>query len=68
MDNVDFRQGRPNINDIVATDIEESAGSIAFVACGHTMMVDDVREAVVHNIDKDKGKRVDFFEQMEIWA
>lgn len=65
---IEFKEGRPNIERLVVSETQESAGSIAFVACGHPIMVDDVRLSVVNTLGKTEGKRLDFFEQLQIWA
>lgn len=64
---IEFKEGRPNIQSIVSTSVKESLGSVAFVTCGHPIMVDDLRHEVVQIIGKDH-KRVDFFEQLQVWA
>lgn len=64
---INFKVGRPSIDDIVQLEIEESNHSAAFVSCGHPVMVDDLRAAVVANIDRTE-KRIDFFEQLQVWA
>lgn len=65
LDHVEFRYGRPDINQIVRDEIKESSGSTAFITCGHPIMVDDLRHYVCENIGE---KRVDFFEQLQVWA
>lgn len=67
LEHVEFHEGRPDISQIVTSSIKESSGSVAFVTCGHPVMVDDLRYEVVQNIGKDH-KRVDFFEQLQVWA
>ena len=67
-DHVEFKEGRPDLNKLIVDEIEESVGSTAFVACGHPAMVDDVRYSVAENVDKFPKKRVDFYEQVEVWA
>lgn len=67
LSHIEFREGRPDIDDIVSYEKESSAGLVAFVACGHPQMVDDMRYAVVHNMELG-GKRLDFFEQLQTWA
>ena len=52
---------------IVKEEVAESLGSTAFITCGHPVMVDDLRYAVSQNLDNG-GKRVDFFEQLQVWA
>jgi predicted ferric reductase len=63
---VDFREGRPNMNQVVAEEIAESNGSIAFTTCAHGTMVDDARKAVVDNLDSTPN-RVELFEQIQGW-
>lgn len=65
---VTFREGRPNIDQIVKDTIKESTGSSAYITCGHPVMVDDLRAAVVNNIDNPQHKRIDYFEQLQVWA
>ena len=64
---ITFREGRPDLKEIVEGDIDEANHSVAFIVCGTPQMVDDVRYQVVSNIDKTK-KRVDFYEALEVWA
>ncbi|CAI5756515.1 unnamed protein product [Candida verbasci] len=61
-------ESRPNIKKIVETNINESMGSTCFVTCGAPSMVDDIRHSVVLNLDYDRNKRVDYFEQLQVWA
>ncbi|KAK6465102.1 ferric reductase NAD binding domain-containing protein [Scheffersomyces coipomensis] len=65
---IEFREGRPTIEDIVDSEVKESNGSIAFVTCGHPMMVDEVRYSVIEQVDKSDGKRIEYFEQLQVWA
>ncbi|KAM9919351.1 hypothetical protein OXX59_008000 [Metschnikowia pulcherrima] len=62
---IEFRAGRPDVAAIVKSEIAESAGSTAFVACGHDTFVDHSRKVVVDSLEN--GKRVDFFDTMETW-
>lgn len=62
---VEFRNQRPDLETIIKSEIEESSDSIAFVACGHASFVDDGRKAVAENLSREK--RVDYFDQMQIW-
>ncbi|KAF3986430.1 hypothetical protein FT663_04560 [Candidozyma haemuli var. vulneris] len=64
---IDFKVGRPSITDIVQEEIDECSHSAAFVSCGHPAMVDDLRRSVVEKIDTT-NKRIDFFEQLQVWA
>lgn len=65
---ITFVEARPNIDDVVATSIEESMGSVSFVTCGHPAMVDDLRASVVRHINNADRKRIDYFEQLQVWA
>jgi ferric-chelate reductase len=67
-DHVEFREGRPDINKLVVDEIEESKGSIAFVTCGNPTMVDDLRYCIADNVTNFPKKRVDFYEQLQVWA
>ncbi|KAK6888306.1 putative ferric reductase transmembrane component [Candida tropicalis] len=66
--NISFKEGRPMIGDIVSNEIHESIGSVAFVACGHPAMVDEIRYFACQNIGNPENKRVDFYEQLQVWA
>ncbi|KAL6454355.1 CFL1 Probable ferric reductase transmembrane component [Candida maltosa Xu316] len=63
-----FCEGRPSMEKIVSQEVEEATGSIAFVACCHPAMVDDVRHEVCKNVDNPEKVRVDFYEQLLGWA
>ncbi|KAF5209797.1 hypothetical protein E0198_004109 [Clavispora lusitaniae] len=52
-------------SELILQDINESSGAIAFVACGHSTYVDETRKVVANNLPD--GKRVDFFDQIQIW-
>lgn len=64
---VAIKTGRPTVDQIVDQEVEEAQSSAAFITCGHPIMVDDLRYAVVLKIDKT-DKRVDFYEQLQVWA
>lgn len=64
---IDFHVGRPDLRAIVARETEAAASSVAFVACGHPVLIDDLRRNVVETIGTTQ-KRVDFYEQLEVWA
>ncbi|RCK66293.1 putative ferric reductase transmembrane component [Candida viswanathii] len=68
LSHIEFRESRPLIEDIVVDEIKESRGSVAFVACGHPAMVDEVRYFTAHNLRNPDHKRVDFYEQLQVWA
>lgn len=67
LSHVNFKRGRPDIAKIVSVAILESRGSSCFVACGHPAMVDSLRHEVVQLIGTT-SKRVDYFEQLQVWA
>ncbi|KAI5963330.1 uncharacterized protein KGF55_003122 [Candida pseudojiufengensis] len=68
LQHISFTESRPNVNKIVETNIEESIGSTCFITCGHPIMVDEIRQSVVENIYNPEKKRVDYFEQLQVWA
>ena len=68
LNHIEFKEGRPCIETIVADEIEECSRSVAFVTCGHPVMVDEIRYFAAHNIRNSDKKRVDFFEQLQVWA
>ncbi|KAH3665994.1 hypothetical protein OGAPHI_004183 [Ogataea philodendri] len=62
---VEFRKGRIDIDKLVAEEISESSGSVAFGACAHPNMIDTLRAAVANS---QSGSRViDYFEEMQTW-
>lgn len=67
MAHVSFYAGRPNVRKIVEVHVEESPGSTCFVTCGHPVMVDDLRSEVARIVG-GSTKRVDYFEQLQVWA
>lgn len=67
LSHITFMYGRQSMDGLVQREIEQSPGSIAFVTCGHPNMVDDLRYAVVNQLDTTK-KRMEFFEQLQVWA
>ena len=68
LSHIEFKEGRPSVEDIVADNVAESSGSVAFVTCGHPVMVDEIRYYSCHQIGNAEHKRVDFYEQLQIWA
>lgn len=64
---VEFVCGRPNMRDIVSREVEEASESMAVVTCGHPLLVDDLRDIVIDQV-KTADKRVDFYEQLQVWA
>lgn len=64
---IEFRFGRPDLKLLIVEEITEAASSVAFVTCGHPLLVDDLRYHVVEQIDHT-SKRLDFYEQLQVWA
>lgn len=64
---VEFISGRPNMREIVGREVEEATESVAVVTCGHPLLVDDLRSIVIDEV-KTSPKRVDFYEQLQVWA
>lgn len=65
---ITFKEGRPSMDLLVKDTIKESPGACAYITCGHPVMVDDLRLAVVNNIDNAERKRIDYYEQLQVWA
>jgi len=63
---VEFRFGRPNIDELIKNDLEESIGNVGVMTCGHNAMVDSIRYAVSQNLETPQG-RVDYFEELQQW-
>lgn len=68
LSHVTFKEGRPSIKEIIPQEIHESSGSVAFVTCGHSAMVDEIRHCCAKNVSNPDKKRVDFYEQVQVWA
>ncbi|ODQ60289.1 hypothetical protein WICANDRAFT_31099 [Wickerhamomyces anomalus NRRL Y-366-8] len=67
LDFVEFRFGRPNIDQLIREDLEEAEeNSVGVMTCAHNAMVDGIRDAVSQNLDATKG-RVDYFEELQTW-
>lgn len=63
---IQFHEGRPNLTQMVAAEIADAPGTLAFTTCGGGQLVDEVRAAIADNLMKSKH-RVDLFEQAQIW-
>ncbi|RCK65102.1 putative ferric reductase transmembrane component [Candida viswanathii] len=68
LSHIEFKEGRPSIEEIVTDEITVSPGSVAFVVCGHPAMVDEVRYYAAHNVRNSEHKRVDCYQQLQVWA
>lgn len=64
---VTFVSGRPDMRHIIEKEVEEAVESVAVVTCGHPVLVDSLRNIVIDEV-KNSHKRVDFFEQLQVWA
>lgn len=64
---ITFHCGRPDLENLIMEEITEATTSAAFITCGHPVLVDDVRYNVVKLIDQT-SKRVDFYDQLQVWA
>lgn len=68
LSHIKFVKGRPSMDLVVKQNIKEAMGAICFVTCGPPVMVDDLRAAVADNLNNDESKRLDYFEQLQVWA
>ncbi|KAK9328242.1 ferric reductase NAD binding domain-containing protein [Lipomyces starkeyi] len=59
---VHFHYYRPRISRIVRDSMNHESKSLAVFACGPVRMLDEVRSAVIENLDDKGGKRIDYFE------
>lgn len=64
---IDFHVGRPDLNALIARETEQAPASIAFIGCGHPILIDDLRYSIIEYMDKT-DKRIDFYEQLQVWA
>lgn len=62
---VKFEKGRANMTMLVAEEVANTHGSVAFVGCGHPALMDDLRAAVAA---VDHTHHVEFFDQLQVWA
>lgn len=63
---VEFREGRPEMKQLVEEEIGAAQGAIAFMSCAHGSLVDDTRRAVAEGLNKT-NHRVDLFEELQGW-
>lgn len=66
MDFVEIRHNRMCASEIVDFEISEATGTVAFGACAHPEVVDEVRRHIARNLDKSP-KRIQYFEEMQQW-
>ena len=60
------KHGRMSASEIVIGEINEANGSVAFGACAHTEVVDEVRRTVASLVTSTRNK-IDYFEEMQMW-
>lgn len=63
---VEIRHGRLDIEQLVAEELATASGSVAFGACSHVQIVDDLRNTISKSL-ATTGKRVEYFEEMQNW-
>ncbi|CAH2356075.1 ferric/cupric reductase transmembrane component 2 [[Candida] railenensis] len=63
---IKFCEGRPNIEEIVLQELVEAEGSTGIAACAHGSMLDDLRVAIINNLDTSKD-RVEYYEELQQW-
>lgn len=56
---------RPDLFGIISQEIQAARGSVAVMVCGPGPMNDDVRSAIVKNVDT--GVKIDYFEEAFAW-
>lgn len=66
LSHISFKEGRPNIDELVNTEIIESTGSLAIATCCYSSIDDQIRKSVANGLDKTKN-RVDLFDQNQVW-
>ncbi|GMM48301.1 hypothetical protein DAPK24_048990 [Pichia kluyveri] len=62
----EIKLGRMSASEIVTEEINNSQGSVAFGACSHTQVVDEVRRTVA-GVVTSTSNRVDYYEEMQLW-
>lgn len=64
---IEFRDGRPDFEQIVKSDLSEFNGqNVAVLTCAHNALSDDIRYTVANEIPNHDG-RVDLFEEIQVW-
>ncbi|SCU93351.1 LAME_0F03488g1_1 [Lachancea meyersii CBS 8951] len=65
---IEFREGRPSMEEIVSQDIDECGNrNVAVITCGHGNMCDQIRHIVADKVGTHKTSRIDFFEELQTW-
>ncbi|KAH3902495.1 ferric reductase family protein SCDLUD_000072 [Saccharomycodes ludwigii] len=63
---IEFKDGRPELKELVNTDIQNSSGSTVVMTCGHPEMCDDIRDIVCDAIYQRKS-RIDLLDELQKW-
>lgn len=63
---VEFREGRPDVYELVREEIHGATGPIAITTCAHPSMVDEARKSVAQNLNESQY-RVDLYEELQNW-
>lgn len=66
LDFIDITHHRMSVGRIIEQELKESSGTLAFGACANTKVVDTIRMEIAKRLPVG-GKRVDYFEEMQIW-
>ncbi|SCU84418.1 LADA_0D01574g1_1 [Lachancea dasiensis] len=65
---IEFREGRPNVEELVTNDIDECPNqNVAVVTCAHGQMCDEIRRTVADKVGKHQTSRIDLFEELQTW-
>jgi predicted ferric reductase len=62
---VSIMSGRPSVDVIVGTEVQEQVGAMCVGVCGPVALADDVRAAV--RVAQDTGREIDFVEESFSW-
>ncbi|KAL6947486.1 hypothetical protein ACO0RG_000060 [Hanseniaspora osmophila] len=66
---VEFRAGRMPVYETVASDLDECLENtnVTVMTCGHSDFCDNLRDAVLKNIPKQKTKNVHYIDELQLW-
>lgn len=62
----DIKFGRLKATEIIDSEISDAAGTIAFGACSHPEVVDQVRKHIAKSLNAS-SYRIEYFEEMQKW-
>ncbi|CAK9441175.1 uncharacterized protein LODBEIA_P50440 [Lodderomyces beijingensis] len=66
LSHIEFVESRPDMYQLVATEISAATTPLAIASCAHGSMVDDIRKSVADNLD-NSPYRIELFEQIQAW-